>query len=131
MGFETSSTEFRSDVVFCSARLSYQVMSSTHTQSQLCAATSTSSFFSVKFPKCMGCRKGIVVITGRAHRFHDSVCVYVCMYIYVYIYIYIFIYIYIYIYIYICTNERLFEVAIESWPEWNLNPRLLNSVQTL
>ena len=75
MGFETSSTEFRSDALFCSARLSYQVMSSTRTQSQLYAATSTSSFFSVKFPKCMSCRKAIVVITGRAHRFHDSMCV--------------------------------------------------------
>ena len=29
------------------------------------------------------------------------------------------------------TNERPFEVAIESWPEWDLNPRPLNSVQTL
>ena len=28
-------------------------------------------------------------------------------------------------------TERFFEVAIESWPEWNLNPRPLNSVQTL
>ena len=28
-------------------------------------------------------------------------------------------------------NEGLFEVAIESWPEWDLNTRLLNSVQTL
>ena len=35
-------------------------------------------------PKCTSCRKAIVVITGRAHCFHD------------------FIYIYIYIYIYIC-----------------------------
>ena len=26
---------------------------------------------------------------------------------------------------------RIFEVAIESWPEWDLNPWLLNSVQTL
>ena len=26
------------------------------------------------------------------------------------------------------TTEGLFEVAIESWPEWNLNPRPLNSV---
>ena len=25
-------------------------------------------------------------------------------------------------------TEELFEVAIESWPEWNLNPRPLNSV---
>ena len=27
------------------------------------------------------------------------------------------------------TTEGLFEVAIESWPEWDLNPRPLNSVQ--
>ena len=31
------------------------------------------------------------------------------------------------IYIYMYT-EGLFEVAIESWPEWDLNPRPLNSV---
>ena len=31
-------------------------------------------------PKCMSCHKAIVVITGRAHSFHD--------YIYIYIYIY-------------------------------------------
>ena len=29
------------------------------------------------------------------------------------------------------STDRFFEVAIESWPEWNLNPRLMNSVQTL
>ena len=29
------------------------------------------------------------------------------------------------------TTEGLFEVAIESWPEWDLNPRSLKSVQTL
>ena len=29
------------------------------------------------------------------------------------------------------TTEGFFEVAIESWPEWDLNPRLRNSVQTL
>ena len=29
------------------------------------------------------------------------------------------------------TIERFLEVAIESWPEWYLNPRPLNSVQTL
>ena len=28
------------------------------------------------------------------------------------------------------TTEGFFEVAIESWPEWDLNPRLRNSVQT-
>ena len=27
--------------------------------------------------------------------------------------------------------EGFLEVAIESWPEWDLNPRPLNSVQTL
>ena len=29
------------------------------------------------------------------------------------------------------TTEGFFEVAIESWPEWNLNPQPLNSVQML
>ena len=29
------------------------------------------------------------------------------------------------------TTVGFFEVAIESWPEWDLNPRLLNSVQML
>ena len=29
------------------------------------------------------------------------------------------------------TTEGFFEVAIEGWPEWDLNPRPLNSVQTL
>ena len=33
---------------------------------------------------------------------------------------------YIYIYIYIYTY--IFEVVIESWPEWHLNPQPLNSV---
>ena len=36
-----------------------------------------------------------------------------------------------YIYIYIYTTEAFFEVAIKSWSEWDLNPRPLNSVQTL
>ena len=31
----------------------------------------------------------------------------------------------------IFTTERFLEEAIEIWPEWNLNPRSLNSVQTL
>ena len=31
----------------------------------------------------------------------------------------------------IFTTEALFEVAIESWAEWDLNPRPLNSVQML
>ena len=29
------------------------------------------------------------------------------------------------------TAEGLFEVTTECWPEWDLNPRPLNSVQTL
>ena len=29
------------------------------------------------------------------------------------------------------TTEGLIEVAIESWHEWDLNPRLLNSIQML
>ena len=29
------------------------------------------------------------------------------------------------------TTEGLFEVAIESWSEWDLNARPMNSVQTL
>ena len=31
----------------------------------------------------------------------------------------------------VLTNEGVLEVAIESWPEWDLNPRLLNSVEML
>ena len=29
------------------------------------------------------------------------------------------------------TTERYLEVATESWPKWDLNPRPLNSIQTL
>ena len=29
------------------------------------------------------------------------------------------------------TTEGFFEVGIESWREWNLNPQPLNSVQTV
>ena len=29
------------------------------------------------------------------------------------------------------TTEQFFEVAIESWPEWDFNPRPLNFLQTL
>ena len=49
-------------------------------------------------------------------------------YIYIYMYIsYLYIvYVYIYIYIYIIfSTEELFEVALvalENWPEWDLNP---------
>ena len=39
---------------------------------------------------------------------------------------------YILYYIYMAfTIERFLEVAIESKPEWDLNPRPLNSIQTL
>ena len=41
-------------------------------------------------------------------------------------------YIYIYIHrIIVFTTEGFLEVAIESWLEWDLNPRPLKSVQTL
>ena len=52
-------------------------------------------------PKCMSCHKAIVVITGRAHCFHDYIYIYIYIFIYIYIYIYIYINIYIYIYTYI------------------------------
>ena len=29
------------------------------------------------------------------------------------------------------TTEEFFEVVIENWPKWYLNPRPLNSVETL
>ena len=54
------------------------------------------------------------------------------MYMYAYIYIYISVPLSLYIDIYmVFTTEGFLEVAIESWPEWDLNPRPLNSVQTL
>ena len=43
------------------------------------------------------------------------VCIYVCIYMLFKLFI----------------TERLLQVAIESWPEWDLNPRPLNSVQML
>ena len=46
-------------------------------------------------------------------------------------YIHTYIDTYTYAYIYIFTTEGLLEVAIESWPVWDLNPPPLNSVQTL
>ena len=37
-----------------------------------------------------------------------------------------------YIYVYmVFTTEGFLEVAIDCWPEWDLNPRPLKSVQTL
>ena len=32
--------------------------------------------------KCMSCHEGIVVITGRAHCFHDYMYIYICMHVY-------------------------------------------------
>ena len=52
--------------------------------------------------------------------------IYLCMYIYMHMYIYN-----IYIIYLAFTTEGLFGIAIESWPEWDLNPRPLSSVQTL
>ena len=52
--------------------------------------------------------------------------IYICMYMYMHMYIYN-----IYIIYLAFTTEGLFGIAIESWPEWDLNPRPLNSVQTL
>ena len=40
-------------------------------------------------PKCMSCHKVIVVITGRAHCFHDFMIAYIYHAHYMYIYIYI------------------------------------------
>ena len=48
------------------------------------------------------------------------------MYMYMHMYIYN-----IYIIYLAFTTEGLFGIAIESWPKWDLNPRPLNSVQTL
>ena len=51
------------------------------------------------------------------------------LYIYIYVVLYGVIWYYMVLYIYmVFTTEGLFEVAIESWPEWDLNPRPLNSV---
>ena len=47
-----------------------------------------------------------------------------------YIYIYVCIYIRIVLYM-VLTVEEFLEVAMESRPKWDLNPRPLNSVQML
>ena len=54
------------------------------------------------------------------------------IYIYIYIYIYIiYIYYVTYILLWYSPLKNFLEVAIESWPEWDLNLRSLNSVQML
>ena len=50
---------------------------------------------------------------------------------YKYAYVCIYAYAYVYIYNMVFATEEFFEIAIESWFEWDLNPRPLNSVQTL
>ena len=57
-------------------------------------------------PKCMNCYKAIVVITGRAHCFHDNTYIYIYIYFIYCIYILYKIYIYIYIYIFIYIDYR-------------------------
>ena len=48
---------------------------------------------------------------------HEFVCIYLYLSIYLSIYLYA-----------VFTTDGFLEVAIESWPEWDLNPRPLNSV---
>ena len=59
-------------------------------------------------PKCMSCHKVIVVITGRAHCFHD------------WIYMYIYIYVYIYIYICICIYMKYMRVLFSEKKDLHL-----------
>ena len=61
--------------------------------------------------KCMSYHKAIVVISGRAHWFHNM-CVYICICICIYMYIYIYIYIYIYTYIYTCIYIYIYLIYI-------------------
>ena len=48
------------------------------------------------------------------------VSMYVCMNVSMYVSMY---YVCIYVCIYVFITEGFFEVAIESWPEWDLNPQ--------
>ena len=61
---------------------------------------------------------------------HDLIRDEKCFFFLSFLAIYTYIYIYMYIYV-VFTTEGFLEVAIESWPEWDLNSRPLNSVQTL
>ena len=73
-----------------------------------------------------------MIVKEKKH-FYIYIYIYACVYVvlhFIYIYIYI-LYIYYIIYYMVFTTEGLLEIAIESWPEWDLNPRPLNSVQTL
>ena len=53
-----------------------------------------------------------MVITGRAHCFHDYIC-YIYIYIYIYIYSRLYVCMYIYIYIYIYLSITLMFVLID------------------
>ena len=70
---------------------------------------------------------------GRFH--HESFfCLNMCVCVYIYIYNIIYMYIYIHTYIYIYSYVRILyirflKVAIESRPEWDMNPQPLNSLQ--
>ena len=75
-------------------------------------------------PKCMRCHKTIVVAAGRAHYFHE--CIYFMPILFLWDLSTLWV-VYIYIYMAFTTGE-FFEVAIESWPEWDLSPRPMNSV---
>ena len=94
------------------------------------------------------CHKVIVVITGRAHCFHDCICIkptlrpsyfceiwalcvswisydhwttYTYIYIYIYIYIHIYMYMYIYIYVYICIYIYIY-IYIQDKISWWFSP---------
>ena len=56
--------------------------------------------------------------------------IHIPIYIFIFISIYLYFYIYLYI-IYVFTTDKFFGVAIESLPQCDLNPQLLNSVQML
>ena len=65
---------------------------------------------------------------------HKDIVLYLSIYLYIYIYIYIYIniyiymnYIYMYVYMYmIFTTEGLFEIAIESWPDWDIHSKFIH-----
>ena len=70
-------------------------------------------------PKCMSCHKAIVLITRRVHGSHDK------------LYITLILLPQDLSTLFVCLSVFTTEVVIESWPEWDLNPRPLNSIQML
>ena len=97
-----------------SERVGYQAVSSTRTQNQLCTFSPIELFVQCHisfrlFPSSVATfiyfnRSFLEVIT--------SVCQNELIHM-------------------VFTTEGFFKVAIENWPEWDLNPRPLNSTQTL